>query len=370
MNGRRTRVCNALASLALACLAALAPAARVGAAKGGLKKSDAQKLIAAYSLLELGKSAVTIKEITPGETAATVTAGVRVGFHFERDAKGSLRATEMRVGDRQWEDLDLLSLAFDADSLTRARAALDNFAAELDALTLAKKQRDDEKKKSERRDDKNSRGMNQAGLNEGDQNGAAKKQKRKKQSSQADSDQSDHNVAKPDQRVTKSDQKAAGKDQPELVRGALRVKSPESALSLMGKSAFVEAEIEAAFDVVREGGKWRIAAVRIAGEKLPDFDAVARALDIEKGRAARADLEALASALEAFRRERGFYVVADNEIVLVDLLNPRYTPRFIRVDPWHHAYGYVGTRDAYTIRSDGADGKPHTPDDIERRGGR
>jgi hypothetical protein len=135
----------------------------------------------------------------------------------------------------------------------------------------------------------------------------------------------------------------------------------------MGKSAFVEAEIEAAFDVVREGGKWRIDAVRIGGEKLPDFDAVTRALDAEKGRAARADLDALASALEAFRRERGFYVVADNETALVDSLNPRYTPRFIRVDPWHHPYEYTGTRDAYTIRSGGADGKPHTPDDIERR---
>jgi hypothetical protein len=313
---------------------------RVGAAKGGLKKSDAQKLIAAYSLLELGKSAVTIKEITAGETAATVTAGVRVGFHFERDAKGNLHATEMRVGDRQWEDLDLLARTTGADSLTRARAALDSFAAELDALAQAKKQRDDEKKKSASRDEKNSRDSKRAA------------------------------AEKSDQKVSKPDQSIADKAQPELVRGALRVKNPESAISLMGKSAFVEAEIEAAFDVVREGGKWSIAAVRIAGEKLPDFDAAMRALDAEKGRAARADLDALASALEAFRRERGFYVVADNETALVDSLNPHYTPRFIRVDPWHHPYEYVGTRDAYTIRSNGADGKPHTPDDIERRNAR
>jgi hypothetical protein len=346
MNRQRTRTFNALASLALAVLVCSAPAIRVGAAKGGLKKSDAQKLIAAYSLLELGKSAVTIKEITAGETAATVTAGVRVGFHFERDAKGNLHATEMRVGDRQWEDLDLLARAFGADSLSRARAALDNFAAELDALAQAKKQRDDAKKKrSEKRDEK------------------------KKQVDQIAS-KSDRKVSKSDQKIKKSDQKAADKDQPELVRGALRVKNPESAISLMGKSAFVEAEIEAAFDVVREGGKWSIAAVHIAGEKLPDFDAAVRSLDAEKGRAARADLDALASALEAFRRERGFYVVADNETALVDSLNPHYTPRYIRVDPWHHPYEYVGTRDAYTIRSNGADGKPHTADDIERRGGR
>jgi hypothetical protein len=349
MNGRRTRTLNVLACLALACVASLSHVGRVGAAKGGLKKSDAQKLIAAYSLLELNKEAVVVKEITPGDASATVTAGVRVGFHFERDAKGNLRATEMRVGDRQWEDLDLLAHAFGADSLTRARAVLDAFAAELDALALAKKQRDDEKKRSEHR-------------------GERKKDNGRDEKGARDPKRSD--VAKPDRKVAKPDQKATDKDQPELVRGALRVKNPESAISAMGKSAFVEAEIEAAFDAVREGGKWRIAAVRIGGEKLPDFDAATHSLDVEKGRVARADLDALASALESFRRERGFYVVADNETALVDLLNPRYTPRFIRVDPWHHAYEYVGTREAYAIRSNGADGKPHTSDDIERRGGR
>jgi hypothetical protein len=357
MNGRRTTTLRALvppalACLFVACLACLAPPPRVRAAKAALKKSDAQKLIAAYSLLELDKGAVSVKEITPGETSAAVRAGVRVGLRFERDAKGNWRAVEMRVGDRQWEDLGLLARALGGESLAPARAALDSFAAELDALARAKKQRDEEKK-SAGRDGKNSREATRAGTTEGGDDSAAKKREGGKQP--------DQRAAKPDQ---KSDQKSGGQDEPRLVRGALSVKNPESALSPTGKSAVVEAEIEAAFDVVREGGSWRVASARVGGVRLPDPDVLTRALDAEKSKAARAELSTLAGALAAFRRERGFYVVADSEAALVDFLNPRYTTRFVRVDPWHRPYEYKGTRDTFMLRSLGPDGKSNTPDDV------
>ena len=92
-------------------------------------------------------------------------------------------------------------------------------------------------------------------------------------------------------------------------------------------------------------------------------------LDAEKVARARADLDALAAALEAFRRERGFYVVADSSAALVDQLNPRYTPDVIRIDPWHRPYEYTGTRDTYALRSLGPDGKAGTDDDITLTGG-
>jgi hypothetical protein len=75
-------------------------------------------------------------------------------------------------------------------------------------------------------------------------------------------------------------------------------------------------------------------------------------------------METLATALEAFRRERGFYVVGKGESNLVDQLNPRYLARVVRVDPWHKPYLYEGARDAYTLRSTGADGKENTADDV------
>ncbi|HEY9282695.1 MAG TPA: hypothetical protein VIP46_04490, partial [Pyrinomonadaceae bacterium] len=103
----------------LACLLALAPAA---AAKLG--KGDARKLIAALSIFDLNTGAVTIKEIRSTETEATVLAGVRMAFRFTRGEDGRWRADEVRVGDRQWEDFDLLPPPAGADRIARARASL------------------------------------------------------------------------------------------------------------------------------------------------------------------------------------------------------------------------------------------------------
>jgi hypothetical protein len=321
---------------------------RASAAKGELKKSDALKLIAALSLLELGKGAVTVKEITSDASTATVNASVKMGFRYERDAKGAWRVAEVRVGERQWEEFALLARATGADGIARVRAALDSVAAELDELSLAKKKRDaEEKKKNARREDAVA---------------AEKSGKDKKKSGKADKKA----------KGAATDGGAAGENgsgDDALVRGALRVKSPAAALSAMGKSAVVEAEVDGVFEFVREGGSWRVAAVRVSGERLPDFEPLVRALDTQKVARARADLESLAAALEAFRRERGFYVVADSGVVLVDYLNPRYMNRFIRLDPWHRPYEYEGAPERFTLRSVGADGKPHTADDVERRGG-
>jgi hypothetical protein len=376
MKRRRTSTTLAFVLVALACALCFAPASRrVAAAKGAkgeLKKSEAQKVIADLSLLALGKSAVTVKEITTGETSATVTADVRLGFHFVRDDAGKWHATEVRVGERQWEEFDLLARAAGADNVAHARAALDSLAAELDELSRAKKQRDADKKKN---DDGHAaataKNEKRAKVSEGgDEGDAQKKRKDKKRSGdgQAGSNQSNASATVTSGApITNSGASAA--DEKELVRGALHVANPSTALSASGSSVVVEASVEGVFDLVRDGGAWRVASVRLGDTHLTDFDSIARTLDAEKSKLARADLDALANALEAFRRERGFYVVADSETVLMDFLHPRHIPRIIRIDPWHRPYEYEGTRDAYTLRSNGADGKPNTADDVIRRNG-
>jgi hypothetical protein len=145
------------------------------------------------------------------------------------------------------------------------------------------------------------------------------------------------------------------------------VKKPAEALSAMGSSALVEIEIDSTFELVRERGKWRVASARVGAESVREFDALLRALDAAKAERARGDLAALAAALEAYRRERGFYVVADTGVALVDQLNPRYTPLFIRFDPWHRPYEYEGAPRSFTLRSLGPDGKPGTADDVTVR---
>jgi hypothetical protein len=147
----------------------------------------------------------------------------------------------------------------------------------------------------------------------------------------------------------------------ELPSAAVRVKT----ISSMGSSAVVEAQIETAFRFVRgDDGKWRVAEIRTGDNRWEDVDMIARAVNQEKTERARAELETFATALEAFRRERGFYVEAANAVALVDQLNPLYLARVIRNDPWHRQYQYEGNRNQYVLRSFGLDGKPNTGDDI------
>ena len=150
----------------------------------------------------------------------------------------------------------------------------------------------------------------------------------------------------------------------QLPSNAVRVRE----VSPMGSSALVVAQVETAFRFDKGAdGKWRVAEIRTGDNRWEDVEQLVRAVNREKAERARAELETLATALEGYRRERGFYVVAKDEGALVDHLNPRYLARIIRRDPWHKPYLYEGTQTTFTLRSAGADGKENTPDDIVRQ---
>ncbi len=147
----------------------------------------------------------------------------------------------------------------------------------------------------------------------------------------------------------------------ELPSDAVRVRE----VSSLGSSAVVVAQVETAFRFVKGGDdKWRVAEIRTGDNRWEDIEMIARAVNGEKTERARAELETVATALEAFRRERGFYIAAKSEAALVDQLNPRYLARVIRVDPWHRPYQYGGTSAGFILRSTGADGKLDTADDV------
>lgn len=154
---------------------------------------------------------------------------------------------------------------------------------------------------------------------------------------------------------------AEGKTIDPLTRGPLTVKS----LTPLGPSMVAELTIEVSFRLARgERNRWRVTEVVLNGFESGDLPAFWRAVDARKAARARADLEAVGGALESFRRERGFYVLADSEVVLMDHLSPAYLRRVVRLDPWLRPYRYAGTRDRFTLSSDGPDGKQGTPDDI------
>lgn len=146
-----------------------------------------------------------------------------------------------------------------------------------------------------------------------------------------------------------------------LPSDAVRVKE----VSAMGNSATVVAQVETAFRFEKGGdGKWRIAEIRTGDRRWEDVDLLIKALNAEKTSRARAELESIATALESYRREHGFYLESKTEAALIDALNPRYLPSIIRVDPWHQPYRYEGARASFVLRSSGPDEKPNTADDV------
>ena len=136
-------------------------------------------------------------------------------------------------------------------------------------------------------------------------------------------------------------------------------------VSTTGDTAVVVAQVETAFRFVKgDNNKWRVAEIRTGDRRWEDVDLLVKALNVEKTARARAELDSIATALESYRREHGFYIEAKSAGKLVDLLNPRYLARVVRVDPWHQPYAYEGGRASFVLRSSGPDGKPNTSDDV------
>ncbi len=121
-------------------------------------------------------------------------------------------------------------------------------------------------------------------------------------------------------------------------------------------------QIDVRFAMNQNG--WHVSDVRTGSRPWLNLDAVVATVDQEKGKRARSELGAIATALEGFRKEHGVYVVSELHPVLIDYLSPRYLSRVIRIDPWHRPYKYFGERDHFSLRSVGADGTENTGDDI------
>ncbi len=298
-----------------------------------LKESDARRAVAATPGFALRTGAVKVREISPaGSTPVTVSAAVTVAFRLVRvedervPQTGGVfkvkrwRATEFRTGDRSWEEFDLISEAFGGERVEMARRALEELATEFETQQAAAAQAEPVVVPSI------------SAAEEGKDKGKDKKKDEAKQ-----------------------------KTPEPLTRGPLTIKQ----LSLMGSSAVAEVAVACVFTLSKDArGKWRVAGFEVGGEAVGDLEALWRTADARKAARAREDLAEMREALEAFRSERGFYVVGEDAVVLLDHLSPRYAKRIIRLDPWHNPYRYAGTASAYTLASDGPDRKRDTADDV------
>ena len=129
-------------------------------------------------------------------------------------------------------------------------------------------------------------------------------------------------------------------------------------------AALVTALVDVNFRLAHDAGSWRVTGFKSGTRDWFDVSGLQVAIDQVKRSAASDDLSIIAKALGNYRRDRGYFVVADKESVLIDHLSPKYLARVIRVDPWYRPYQYDGQQDHYSLRSLGPDGKPNTPDDV------
>jgi hypothetical protein len=303
--------------------------------KNNLDKKAAQKLIARTAGSELTTSLVRVQSIqSPDASTTNVIAQVELAFRMMNEA-GKWRVVEVRTGDRSWEDVALIANAANAPLLKTACDEQSSATATTQASSAISETA----------------------------NAMAETAKPSAQPMLQSSVALDVKLARC---------LIAHLVGIELPSDAVRVKEVAPLdISLNSRSsATVVAEILMEFRLTRgANGKWGVAEIRTGSNLWKNVEEIVRDLNEEKKQRAHAELETIGAALEVFKRERGFYVVADTEAALIDQLAPRYLSKVIRVDPWQHPYLYQGTRFNFTLRSAGADGKPNTEDDIVIRQG-
>jgi hypothetical protein len=145
---------------------------------------------------------------------------------------------------------------------------------------------------------------------------------------------------------------------------AVRVKSIGGPGVGWRPSVLVVTVINANFRLQKDPKGWRVVEVRTGNRDWASVEGLPAAMDSLKRTRATDQMNEIAAALDAYRRERGSFVVSDKHHVLIDNLNPQFLHSVIRLDPWRHNYLYQGERDRFTLRSSGPDGKENTPDDL------
>ena len=273
-------------------------------AHGELSQKQARKLISGAAGLELPNKAVRVGEIRQvSSSVAETSAEIELVFRLTQNQQGSWRIVEIRSGQDKWEELELIARA--------AKAELPK--ADCDAPELF--------------------------------------QPRSKSS---------------DPSVKRARCLIAKLFAVRLPSDAVRVKEVSALALPLGSqpsaTAVAIVQIEARFGTNEH--QWRFVEFRSGDRGWLNLENLPTAVNQAKRAKASEELETIAHALEAFRRDRGFFIVSEKNSVLIDHLSPQYLSTIIRFDPWHKPYQYKGERDHFSLRSTGPDGVSNTADDI------
>jgi hypothetical protein len=267
-----------------------------------LSRKQARQLISKAAGMSLPSSAVRIESInSTNESTAEVSTELELVFRFSRNDAGQWQVKEVRTGDGHWEDVKFLVQAAKIDFP-------EDKCGTRDALGLVKPQSD--------LTAKNARCL----------------------------------IASLFDVVVPSDAVRI-KDISDLGLGSL-------------PSAIAVSLVRADFRFIRDSQGWHVSEFHSGNRSWIKMESVRDEVDALKRASTNEDMNTIAAALEAYRRVRGSFVVAEKHSVLMDNLTPHFLHRVIRLDSWHHPFQYQGSTDHFTIRSLGPDGKENTADDI------
>lgn len=276
----------------------------VSEVRAELNAKQARKAITRMAGFELTNGVVRVKKISPTGAGAEVTASLRSVFRFEQNSLGRWRVAEIRTGPNSWEEIDLIARVLGASQISDECNAPDPPAR-----------------------------------------GAA--------------------------RIDPSVKRARC-----LLGNLLGIEIPSDAVRIQEVAPFaiplasqpsttVVAWIQVDARLVNQGKSgWQVSELRTGNRDWVKLEPLLASLNEAKRETARTELESIAQALEKFRMERGSYLVAEKQSVVIDHLSPRYLRRVIRLDPWHQPYSYQGQRDRFTLSSAGPDRKEATADDV------
>lgn len=170
--------------------------------------------------------------------------------------------------------------------------------------------------------------------------------------------------------------KLSAKQARELLRklGGANLKSDQVRIitvsnGIGGSNAIVEAQIETAIRFKQEKGEWKVADVRLGDQHWESVELLTEAIRREKTRRTELILNKIVAALDAYRKEKSAYLIAENFDKMLDILSPQFLPTPLHFDLWEQPLTYQGTTGGYKLSSAGPDLKIGTSDDlvIEKR---
>jgi hypothetical protein len=133
----------------------------------------------------------------------------------------------------------------------------------------------------------------------------------------------------------------------------------------LGDYAVADVTVKTAMKLRREGSKWVLDEVRLDDRRWESVDRIVEALEAARTRDTEKSLKEISQSIADYRAAHGKIPQVNNFDKLIDVLNPRYLDRVIRIDAWSSEFSYKALDSQhFELRSPGSDRRLGTADDL------